>query len=354
MMVHNQTYIFIDIEAALIRGKQHIIEIGAVKWLPNGSKETFSQLIQPYKFKKLNYHIQQLTGITTEQLLSSPSFVEVMNCFIEWCGEQKTFVTFGEFDRKVLEEELERNQYRSTFLYPIIDFQQKYMIELQMKEQPSLNRLMTDLQLEIDVQHRALADAESLFNVFVATNGREMIEKQKTNEFALLLKEFKQLDEDCHICLTYVTGEIYPSSLTIQSLDTIQKQLDVEVKQKKKTLDDGQEEVVDYFEVRSNKEVKEFLQQVMKDVEQKVLITRTGLRQLSKINRLHQCTLPKTESMTLKNLLQCEEEVHEFTVNGQSISTYEEKICELLDKHKEKIIDEFINRDLFITESVTS
>lgn len=354
MLVRNQTYIFIDIEAALIRGKQHIIEIGAVKWLPDGSKETFSQLIQPYKFKKLNGHIQQLTGITTEQLLQAHSFVEVMNNFINWCGELKTFITFGEFDRKVLEEELTRNQYSSRFLYPMIDFQQKYMIEQQMKEQPSLNRLMTDLNIEINIQHRALADAESLFKVFEASNGHELIEKQKTNKFSLLLNEFKQQDEDCHIFLTYLTGVVEPTSIRIESLDSIQKQLQVTVKQTEKILDDGQVETIESIEITPSNEVKQFLQYVLEDVQEKVLITRTGLRQLSKINRLHQCTIPKTEVMTLKNLLQNEEDVQEFTINGSRISTYEEKIYQLLDEHKQKIIDEFTKRDLFIKESVLS
>lgn len=32
---------FLDIEAAIVRGKQHIIEIGAVKWLPNDEVEFF-------------------------------------------------------------------------------------------------------------------------------------------------------------------------------------------------------------------------------------------------------------------------------------------------------------------------
>ena len=101
-----QTYISIDIEAALIRGKQYCIEIGAVKYQPDGAIDTFSQLIQPYKFKKLNRHITALTGITSEQLYDAPSFKDVMRDFKAWCGEKAVFLTFGEFDRKVLSHNL--------------------------------------------------------------------------------------------------------------------------------------------------------------------------------------------------------------------------------------------------------
>ena len=96
-MVRRNTYICVDIEAALIRGRQYMIELGAVKWNPDGTMDTFTQLIQPYKFKKLNAHIQKLTGITTEQLLDAPSFKEAMYRFKRWCNGNPIFLTFGEF-----------------------------------------------------------------------------------------------------------------------------------------------------------------------------------------------------------------------------------------------------------------
>ena len=189
-----KTYISVDVEAALIRGKQYIIEIGAVKWLPDGTTETFTQLIQPYKFKKLNAHIQQLTGITTEQLIDAPSFKEAFYKFKRWCKQDYIFLTFGEFDRKVLEEELTRNYINKDCLYPIVDFQQKYMIANVIKEQPSLGGLMQHLGLEVETQHRALADAFSLLRIFQEIDGEKLIEQQQTNEFILLLTNFKMLD----------------------------------------------------------------------------------------------------------------------------------------------------------------
>lgn len=350
--MRSQTYIFIDVEATLIRGKQYIIEIGAVKWLPNGKKDTFSQLIQPYRFKKLNYHIQKLTGITTEQLLHAPTFKEVMKEFVNWCNGDSIFVTFGEFDRKVLEDEFSRNHMNCHFLYPIVDFQQKYMIEYQMKEQPSLGSLMNDYSITIETQHRALADAISLLKLFEATNGEEIIEKQKTNEFAILLSEFRQREYDYELSLTYISGNISSTNVTIHEMKTFIKHLSYVLKEEERVSKEGEIQIVQTTEICPDKEVELFLQQIIPDLRKKVLITRSGLRQLSRINRLHQCIIPKTEVMTLQNLIKDEEIVKHFTTNGQSIRSYEEKIYQLLYQFENNIIEEFKKRNLFVREIV--
>lgn len=348
--MRNETYIFLDIEAALVRGKQHIIEIGAVKWLPNGEIECFSEFVQPYKLKKLSARIQNLTGIQTEDLLSAPCFKEVMNEFVEWSEGNTIFVTFGEFDRKILEEELQRNRMSSDFLYPIIDFQQKYMIEHQVKNQPSLSQLMTKYNVTTERHHRALQDALSLFHIFDAANGLEMIEHQKTNQFALMLTENRQGEEEMDVFLTYVTGEVFPSNLNIHSIRSIHKTLIFIKKEREMIQEDGTVQMTEFNEIVPNEEVAHFLQEVAQDINDKVLITRSGLKQLSRMNRLHQCTIPKTEVMTLQNLLMDDEAVSRFTINGQSLHTYEKKLYRLLYQYKHKLIAEFNKRNLFVEE----
>lgn len=345
--VRNETYIFLDIEAALVRGKQHIIEIGAVKWYPNGDLESFSTLVQPYKLKKLSKRIQNLTGIQTEDLLTAPSFKKVINRFIEWSKGDTIFVTFGEFDRKVLEEELSRNHIRNNFLYPIVDYQQKYMIENQIKTQPSLHQLMTEYEVTTEKQHRALNDAITLYKIFKQSNGHHMIENQKTNQFALLLSESKQGENDLDLLFTFITGEILPTKLNIHSIDSIQKSLTCITKEKEIVQEDGTTIKTEYIEIVPDEEIAHFLHEVAQNITDKVLITRSGLKQISRMNRIHQCTLPKTEVMTLQNLLRDAEAVNRFTINGQTIHKYEKKLYILLDQYKHKLISEFKKRNLF-------
>ena len=352
MMVRKNTYIFVDVEATLIRGKQHIIEIGAIKWLPDGTIERFSQLIQPYKFKKLNSHIQKLTGITTGQILNAPSFKKVMPKFIQWCEGNSVIVTFGEFDRKVLEEELIRNHMDVRFLYPIVDFQQKYMIEFQLKEQPSLKKLLETYDITSDINHRALADAISLFQVFKEVNGEELIEKHKTDEFGLILSEFRQQEEMYELYLSYISGRVWPTFIDVQSVKTIHKQLFFDIKEERRELEDGEIETIHRTIIQPNAEVETFLKMVMEDIQDKVLITRSGLKQLGKINRLHHAVFPKTEVMTLQHLLQKEEAVNEFTISQLTVTTYEMKLQQLIGKYEKEIIAEFEKRNLFVKEKV--
>lgn len=350
--VRKETYIFLDIEAAMVRGKQHIIEIGAVKWMPNDEVEYFSELIQPYKFKKLNARIQELTGIHTEDLLLAPSFKEVIMQFKEWSRGDTIFVTFGEFDRKVLEEELFRNRIQRRFIYPIVDFQQKYMIENQLKVQPSLSELMEKFEVETSKQHRALQDALTLYHIFKAAEGHKIIEKQKTNQFALMLSEVHHGEEELEVYLTYVTGEVFPSNISIHSIQSIHKSLFCIKKEKEIVQEDGSIFKTEFHEILPNEELAHFLHTVVKDMENKVLITRSGLKQISRISRLHQCVMPKTEVMTLQNLLMNQDAVSHFTMNGQPLHTYEKNLYKLLFRYRHKLIKEFKRRNLFAKEAV--
>nr|WP_198044588.1 3'-5' exonuclease [Lysinibacillus timonensis] len=351
-MSRNETYIFLDIEATLIHGKQHIIEIGAVKWKPDGTIDTFQHFIKPNKFRKLNQHIQQLTGITTEEILSAPVFPTVIQKFKNWCNGDVTFVTFGEFDRKVLEEELLRHRMNCNFIYPMIDFQQKYMIEYQRKDQPGLKGLLESLEIDIENQHRALVDATSLYKIFEILNGSKIIESQKTNEFSMILSEIKQDEKEYELTLSYLSGNITENNLSILTFNTIHCHLPFQVCEIERIDPEGEKQLVQVTEVNPNPDVQLLLNHIAADIKGKVLITRSGMKQISKVLRIHGITLPKTEVMTLHQLMKNEAIVNQFTLDGQPITAYEKKILTLIEKYKYNIIDEFKIRNLYIKEEV--
>lgn len=350
-MKRQTTYISVDIEAALIRGRQYIIEIGAVKLNPDGTTESFTQLVQPYKFKKLNHHIQKLTGITTEDLLTAPSFKEAFYKFKRWCKDDYTFLTFGEFDRKVMEEELARNYLKRDFLYPIIDFQQKYMIAHKLKEQPSLGGLMAQLELELETQHRALADAESLLRIFQKVDGEAMIASQRTNEFVLLLTNFKQLETTFDLMISATSCHVDGEEIVVDDMKTIREQLPFEVKDVERTNEEGEKTVTQVTTIQASKIAKAFLQDIIKESEGRVVLTRSALRSITRILRLHNVTMPKVEAMTLMHILnQNEDLVARFTIGEESVHSYEAKILRLVQKYGDAIIGEFMKRDLLHKE----
>lgn len=351
-MVIQKTYICVDIEAALIKGQQHIIEIGAVKWSQGGTLETFSQLIKPNKFKRLNQYIQKLTGITSEQLVDAPSFKEAIYKFKRWCKGDCIFLTFGEFDRKVLEEELFRNKINDDFMFPMIDFQQKYMIANGLKEQPSLESLMDQLGLEIYSQHRALADADSLRRIFITLEGERIIEEQKTRDVLLLLSSFNQEESHFNLLVTIAYCTVFETDIRIQSIETIQEELPFQVKEEKRLSKDGEVDIVQVTSVSPSEQVRKMLNKLVQHTDNKVILTKSGLRSLSKILRLHGCKLPKTEVMTLQQILKDELILSKFQMKDESIHAYESKLCRLLRKYESTIIDEFTKRSLFPESTV--
>ena len=94
------------------------------------------------------------------------------------------------------------------------------------------------------------------------------------------------------------------------------------------------------------------LAQLGNTLDGKVVLTRAGFRPLSKVFRLHGYTMPKTEVMTLQQILHDDEALAEFCMQDESVQAFEKKICHLLNKYEHCIIDEFKKRDLFPKETV--
>ena len=76
-----------------------IIEIGAIKL--NSKKEIideFTVVIKPEIYKELHYITEQLIQIHKEDLDRGISFVDACTKFLEWCGKDYLFCTWGNLD----------------------------------------------------------------------------------------------------------------------------------------------------------------------------------------------------------------------------------------------------------------
>ena len=84
------------------RFKAEVIAIGAIKYdTKNGKIEKFKSLIKPTINKEVFTHIEELTHITTEDLLTAPTYENVMREFKSWLGiftEIEGIYTFGNLD----------------------------------------------------------------------------------------------------------------------------------------------------------------------------------------------------------------------------------------------------------------
>ena len=162
-----------------------IIEIGAVKLDDElNAVDTFSSLVKPVVSKKLRSRIKNLTHISNEDVRNAQPFLDVINEFAEWSGEDAVFMTWGDTDIRTLQ---------TNFKYFVksnsVDFITRY-VDLQRYCQCFIN--MENIQqaglsyaaqcLEIDPEkyphHRALDDSLLSAECF-----KKVFDNEKLNEF---------------------------------------------------------------------------------------------------------------------------------------------------------------------------
>ena len=108
-----------------------IIEIGAVKL--NSNKKIisqFSKLIKPQMYHELHYITKKLIHLQMEDLENEQCFVDIMKEFLEWCGEDYIFCTWGPLD--LLELQRNMKHYGMPVLaegpFPFLDIQKLFSI----------------------------------------------------------------------------------------------------------------------------------------------------------------------------------------------------------------------------------
>lgn len=157
-----------------------IVEIGAVKLDENLSEiDRFSSLVKPKVYKTMNPIIKDITGINEEDFIKEKGFSKVIDEFLNWCGEDYIFCTFGSQDLYELQSNMIYHNYEIPWKYPFkyIDVQKIFGIEFNDFEQRSLEMVSIFFGINgKELFHRALADAIYTSKILKKLN-RENFEK---------------------------------------------------------------------------------------------------------------------------------------------------------------------------------
>lgn len=141
-----------------------IIEIGAVKLnMEMKFIGEFSQLIKPEVYQEMHFITKKLIHIQMAELQGGRPFPVVMNEFLEWCGEDCIFCTWGPLDLA----EMQRNMrfYNMTPLsdkpFRFFDVQKLFSLAYEDgKKRRSLEYAIDFLKMDKDIPfHRAFSDA---------------------------------------------------------------------------------------------------------------------------------------------------------------------------------------------------
>ena len=144
-----------------------IIEIGAVKLDGDAGfdqKGEFRRLIRPQVYRQLHYKILEVTHMDVGELKSKGrTFKQVIREFLDWCGTDYCFCTWGSMDLTELQRNMDYFGVPIPFARPLLyyDVQKLYCLEYgDGKNKLSLDQAVKEQGIDQERPfHRALDDA---------------------------------------------------------------------------------------------------------------------------------------------------------------------------------------------------
>lgn len=159
-----------------IRLRGEIIQIGAVKLTDDFQPgEEFQCDVRPVWFRKMHNKVKKLTGFDNARLAAGMDFTVAIGKFLQWCGSDCTFMTWGYDDRGIMEQNLIIHDLDIDWLGQWINLQLIYNHQIEGdSNQKSLETAMEHFGIEqTRTAHDALGDA---YNTAVVCSRLDMPE----------------------------------------------------------------------------------------------------------------------------------------------------------------------------------
>ena len=140
-----------------------IIQFGAVKM--NSEKQivdTFKAMVKPVYYTKMHAKVEEITGIDDSELECGKPFSEVYAEFVDFCGEDFCFLTWGRDDIRIIKSNLKIHGICCEPYYPCYNAQWIYGRQVaRTAKQVSLEDAVAALGEPPYQAHDALNDAMS-------------------------------------------------------------------------------------------------------------------------------------------------------------------------------------------------
>jgi len=149
-----------------------IIEIGAVRLDENRNVTgTFSRLIKPQVYHKMHQITGKLIHLSMEDLKDGDIFTDVATDFLNWCGDNPIFCSWGTLDLPELQRNMDYYEMDALANGPIefIDVQKLFSLAFEDgKSRRSLEYGIEKMQIDKKYPfHRALSDAKYTAEIFM-------------------------------------------------------------------------------------------------------------------------------------------------------------------------------------------
>ncbi len=167
-----------------------IVEIGAVKL--NSDREMvgeFSELVKPQIYHEMHYITSKLVHLQMEELQRGKPFKEVMEKFLDWCGDDPVFCTWGALDLLELQRNMRYYGMPALSDRPLkfYDIQKLFSLAYEDgKVRRSLEYAIDMMNIKKDIPfHRAFSDAYYTAKVFDAIEDPDVLEKYSFDVFTV-------------------------------------------------------------------------------------------------------------------------------------------------------------------------
>lgn len=191
-----------------------IIEIGAIH-LNDDCRMVgeFSQLIKPQVYTEMHQITSRLIHLQMQELERGKPFVEVAECFLQWCGEDYIFCTWGDQDLKELQRNMKFYQMEPLSDGPIVflDIQKLFSIAYEDgKSRKALEYAVDFLGIVKDIPfHRAFSDAYYTAKILerIATEAPEVLNKVSFDVFHPPASREKEVKIQFDTYMKYISRE---------------------------------------------------------------------------------------------------------------------------------------------------
>ena len=181
-----------------------IIEIGAVKLNRNMKEiDRFNELVRPKVYKNINKITGNIVHLDMNQLKNARPFPKVMESFLDFCGKDYVFCTWGNLDLIELQRNMKFYSMPSLSQKPIkfLDVQKLFALQFEgEKSQHTLEYAVDVCGIYKDIPfHRAFADAYYTAKVlkYLKPEYREkysfdtyVLPKEKKEEIRILFEDY--------------------------------------------------------------------------------------------------------------------------------------------------------------------
>lgn len=146
-----------------------IIQFGAVKvddLLNLNITGTYSEIVKPVFYTKMSKHVTEITDLTDERISRGRPFDVVCREFMDWCGDDFAFITWGDAEIYMLEDNMSIHDMDISGLPECYDAQLVFDDQITQEDRSfALSYAMWKFDIKPERSHDALNDAVNTVEV---------------------------------------------------------------------------------------------------------------------------------------------------------------------------------------------